>query len=211
MLKQGEGAKGLQAKMGKLLAVIPLSPNQWTLLSVIIAIAAGISIAITQNLALGLGLFALAALFDIIDGAVARARNEVSALGGFIDGVADRFVEGIFLLSFMFVPLPSVAGVDYRVWLAITIFLGTCMPSFVRAYADHKGVIPREKALALGGICERSERIIIIIIGLGAGLIMSMEFFIYSLVLASALSLVTVLQRLFAVIRESKSQPKVKA
>lgn len=216
MLKQDEGAKGIQSGAGKLLAAIPLSPNQWTLLSVLVALGAGISIALTQNIVLGLALFSVAALCDIIDGAVARARNETSALGGFIDGVADRFVEGIFLFSLMFVPLPFVL-IDSRVWLALTVFLGTCMPSFVRAYADHKGIISREKALALGGICERSERVLIIIIGLVAGLALGMEFFIYALMLASLLSLATVLQRLNSIIRESKSgpqasnQPKVKA
>ncbi len=205
MLKQDEGAKGIQARIGKLLAIIPLSPNKWTLLSVILAVGAGASIALTGNLLLGLGLFAAAALCDIIDGAVARARNETSAFGGFIDGVADRFVEGIFLLSFMFVPLPIVSGVDCRVWLALTIFLGTCMPSFIRAYADHKGVITREQANALGGVCERTERVLIILAGLAAGLALGMEFFIYSLILASALSLATVLQRLIAIMRQSTS------
>jgi len=211
MLKQDEGAKGLQSKAGKLLAIIPLTPNQWTLLSVAIALGAGASIAITKDIPLGLGLFAAAALCDIIDGAVARARNQSSALGGFIDGVADRFVEGIFLLSFMFVPLPIVAGADSRFWLALTVFLGTCMPSFVRAYACYKGVVTREQADALGGVCERPERILILLAGLAAGLALGMEFFIYSLILASALSLLTVLQRIFAVIGQSKAQPKVKA
>jgi archaetidylinositol phosphate synthase len=208
MLKQDQGAKGIQSKIGAALAIIPLSPNQWTLLSVIIALGAGVSIAITQNLILGLVLFALAGLCDIIDGAVARARNQASALGGFIDGVADRFVEGIFLFSLMFYPLPTVAGVDPRVWIALVIFLGTCMPSFVRAYADHKSVITKEQALAMGGICERSERLLIIIIGLGLGLFANMEYFIYALILVCILSAITILQRLLGVLA---NQPKVKA
>jgi archaetidylinositol phosphate synthase len=205
MMKQDEGLKGLQGAMGKALATIPISPNQWTLLSILIAIAAGAMVAI-GNLPFGLALFALAALFDVIDGAVARARGEVSVLGGFIDGVADRFVEAIFLFSLMFYPLPTIL-IDPKIWLASVVFLGTCMPSFIRAYADHKGVITREKALALGGICERSERIAIVVIGLGIGLALSMNFFIYSLILVSALSLITILQRLHQI----TSQPKVKA
>ncbi|MCI0503504.1 CDP-alcohol phosphatidyltransferase family protein [Candidatus Micrarchaeota archaeon] len=207
MLKQDEGAKGAQASIGRALAVIPLSPNQWTVLSVLIAIGAGISIAATQDLFLGLALFALAGLCDIIDGAVARARGEASALGGFIDGVADRFVEGIFLLSLMFVPLPQVL-VEAKIWLALTIFLGTCMPSFVRAYADHKGVISREKALALGGVCERSERLLILILGLGAGLALGMEYLIYALAAVCFLSAVTIIQRILGVLA---AQPNVKA
>lgn len=208
MLKQDEGAKGIQSQLGALLAVIPLRPNHWTILSVVIAVGAGASIAITQNLIIGLLLFALAGLCDIVDGAVARARNEASALGGFIDGVADRFVEGIFFISLMFMPLPPILF-DAKIWLALAIFLGTCMPSFVRAYADHKGVITREKALALGGVCERSERLLIIIVGLGAGLALNLEFFVYALICVCILSLVTILQRLLEVFKAN--QPKVKA
>lgn len=200
MLKQDEGARSLQSALGRALAAIPLTPNQWTLLSIIFALAGGAAIALSQNLALGLALFALAAILDLVDGAVARARGEVSALGGFIDGVADRLVEGIFLFSLMFVPLPVIL-IDPKIWLASVVFLGTCMPSFVRAYADHKGVISREKALALGGICERTERLMMVVIGLAAGLLLSMDYFIYALMLAAALSAITVLQRLLQVIR----------
>ncbi|MEW6749269.1 MAG: CDP-alcohol phosphatidyltransferase family protein [Candidatus Micrarchaeota archaeon] len=203
MLKQDEWLRWLQASIGKALAAIPLTPNQWTLLSILVALFAGAMIA-RGDLAFGLALFALAALLDAVDGAVARARGEVSALGGFIDGVADRFVEAIFLFSFMFYPLPAVF-IDPRIWLALVVFLGTCMPSFIRAYADHKGVLAREKANALGGICERSERLALMIIGLAAGLIMGMELFIWSLMLVCALSLITIAQRLI------KIQPNVKA
>lgn len=196
MLKQDSMLRGIQNSMGKALSAIPLTPNQWTFLSVALALIAATGVAITNNLPLGLALFALAAVFDVIDGAVARARNETSALGGFIDGVADRFVEAMFLLSFMFLALPAII-IDAKIWLALLIFLGTCMPSFVRAYADHKGVISREKADALGGICERSERLLIVIIGVAAGMLVSMDYFVYSLVIASLLSLVTVLQRIY--------------
>ncbi len=219
MLKQDSGAKGLQASLGRALSAIPLTPNQWTLFSVALAALAGYAIAGLGDLPWGLALFALAAACDIIDGAVARARNQVSKLGGFIDGVADRFVEAAFLFSFMLYPLPTVA-IDPKIWLSLAIFLGTCMPSFIRSYADHKGVISREKANALGGICERTERILIILVGLGAGLALSMDYFIWALAIASALSLVTSLQRLHAVFHEAgesgnadegmKAQPKVK-
>lgn len=204
MLKQNGASLGLQQSAGRALAAIPLSPNAWTLLSVAAALGAGIVIAAAQNLAAGLAMFAAAALLDAVDGAVARARGEVTKLGGFMDGVADRFVEAIFLFSFMFYPLPAV-GVDAKVWLAALVFLGTCMPSFTRAYADHKGVVTREGALALGGICERAERLGIVVAGLAAGIAWGMQFFVYAVIIASALSLVTIFQRL----AEISAQPKV--
>lgn len=195
MLKQSGPLKRLQQAVGKALATFPLTPNQWTSISLLLAIVAGLSIALTGQLAGGLVLFAFAALLDAIDGAVARAQGRVTNMGGFVDGVVDRFVEAIFLLSMMFLQLPAVL-IDPKIWLAILLFLGTCMPSFIRAYAEHKGVISRQRALALGGICERSERLAIIVISLGAGILMGMEYFIYGVILASALSLVTIIQRL---------------
>lgn len=189
----------MQESIGKLLAVIPLSPNHWTFLSVVLALAGGVLVAYNELVA-GLAFFALAGLFDVIDGAVARARKEVSKLGGFVDGVADRFVEAIFLFSFMFYQLPEIF-IDAKIWLAGVIFLGTCMPSFIRAYADHKEVISKKKALELGGICERSERVLIIIIGLVFGIFYGMDYFVYGLIVASILSLITIVQRLLQILR----------
>ncbi len=197
MLKQESSLRNIQSSIGKTFAIIPLSPNHWTILSLLVALAAGIMISFGE-LFLGLFLFALAGLLDLVDGAVARARNQVSKLGGFIDGVADRFVEAIFLFSFMFYTLPEIF-IDAKIWIASVIFLGTCMPSFVRAYADHKEVIEKSKALALGGLCERSERLLILILGLFAGIVFSMDFFVYSLIIASVLSAVTIFQRLLQI------------
>ncbi|MBU0533149.1 CDP-alcohol phosphatidyltransferase family protein [Candidatus Micrarchaeota archaeon] len=199
MLKQNISLKQMQESIGKLLAVIPLSPNHWTFLSVVLALAGGVLVAYNELVA-GLAFFALAGLFDVIDGAVARARKEVSKLGGFVDGVADRFVEAIFLFSFMFYQLPEIF-IDAKIWLAGVIFLGTCMPSFIRAYADHKEVISKKKALELGGICERSERVLIIIIGLVFGIFYGMDYFVYGLIVASILSLITIVQRLLQILR----------
>jgi phosphatidylglycerophosphate synthase len=207
MLKQDAGIRGFQASMGAALSRIPLSPDSWTLLSVMVAVMAAWTIA-TGDLLPGLLLFALAGLFDVIDGAVARARGQVTELGGFLDGVADRFVEGIFLFSFMFQSLPEVL-IDARIWLSCLIFLGTCMPSFIRAYADHKGVISRERALELSGICERSERLMLVILGLALGILLSMEWFVYGLIAASVLSVVTIAQRLLQI--RASYQPKVNA
>jgi len=189
--------------VGIALATIPLTPNQWTITSLLLALIAGLTIALTGQLAAGLALFAIAAIFDAIDGAVARAQGRVTNMGGFIDGVVDRFVEAAFLISLMFIPLPIVF-IDPKIWLAILIFTGTCMPSFIRAYAEHKAVISKEKAHALGGICERSERLAIIVVALGAGILFGMEYFIYGVILAVCLSLVTIIQRLVRI-----SQPNV--
>jgi len=194
MLKQNEKSKNIQVKIGKIISVIPLSPNQWTVIAVIVALIAGYMI-ISGELVYGLILFLLAGALDLVDGAVARARGEVSKFGGFLDGVTDRFVEAIFLFSLMFYPLPEIL-IDAKIWLAGFVFMGTCMPSFITAYADHNGVLTTKKARNIGGICERTERILILVIGMGLGLYFSMEYFVYALILGIVLSSVTIAQRI---------------
>ncbi len=194
MLKQNEQSKSIQLRIGEMLSFIPLSPNQWTVVAVIVALIAGYEI-VTGELVNGLILFMLAGALDMVDGAVARARGEVTKFGGFLDGITDRFVEAIFLFSLMFYPLP-VIWIDPKIWLAGFVFMGTCMPSFVTAYADHNRVLSQEKARNIGGICERSERILLLVLGMGAGLYFSMDYFVYALILGIALSFVTVVQRI---------------
>ncbi len=194
MLKQNEQSKSIQLKIGEMLSFIPLSPNQWTVVAVLVALVAGYEI-VMGELIYGLILFMVAGAVDMIDGAVARARGEVSKFGGFLDGITDRFVEAIFLFSLMFYPLPEIF-IDPKIWLAGFVFMGTCMPSFVTAYADHNRVLTQEKARNIGGICERSERIIILVAGMAAGLYFSMDYFIYALILGIVLSFITVIQRI---------------
>ncbi len=203
MLKQDNTSRSLQDSLGSIFAILPISPNSWTALSIILALIAGFEVS-RSELSYALALFVFAAFCDLIDGAVARARKQTSAFGGFLDGIADRFVEAIFLFSFMFYPLPIVFGIDPRVWLAGLVFLGTCMPSYVRAYSEHMGVISHEKALALGGIFERSERLIIVALGLaGAIYTTKMEYFIYAVILTSVLSFITILQRIYTIKKEA--------
>jgi len=194
MIKQNEKSKDIQIKIGKIISVIPISPNQWTVIAVLVALFAAYWI-IAGELVYGLLFFLLAGALDLVDGAVARARGEVSKFGGFLDGVTDRFVEAIFLFSLMFYPMPEIF-IDAKIWLAGFVFMGTCMPSFISAYADHNGVLSTEKARNIGGICERTERILLLVIGMAAGLYFSMDYFIYALILGIILSSITIVQRI---------------
>jgi archaetidylinositol phosphate synthase len=129
-----------------------------------------------------------------VDGAVARARNKATNFGAFLDGVSDRFMEFFFLFAFMFYPLPELY-LDSKIWIALLIFLGACMPSFVRSYAAYNGVVSPEKAKEMGGLFERSERILLLAAGLAAGIAFSMEYFVWAIALSVVLSAITVLQR----------------
>lgn len=193
-----------QRILGDILKKIPLSPNHITILSILLALIAGIFIFYHLFL-LGILLFLIAGFLDVIDGAIARAKGMVTQFGGFLDGVSDRFVEAIFLFSLMFYDLP-VVYIDSKIWLGMLIFAGTCMPSFVRAYAEHKHVVDHETAIKMGGIFERSERIITLVIGLLVGYLISWEWFIYFVILSIILSCITIIQRIYWVWRCSSDK-----
>ena len=74
------------------LARLGLSPNAWTMLSLVPALAGMVAL-VYGRLAWGLVLFSLSAFIDIVDGTVARVTHQSTTKGAFIDGVVDRYVE----------------------------------------------------------------------------------------------------------------------
>lgn len=198
MLK--ERLKGIQKRVGVMIKWIPVSPNQITISSILLAILS-VYLMFSGRYVWGVLVFLLAGLMDGLDGALARARGESTSWGGFLDGVSDRIVEGLFLISLMFLPLPTLFGVRHEVWLSLLIFFGTCLPSYVRAYADHKHVISSEDANRMGGLFERTERIIFIVIGVLLGLFLGWEVTMYFIVVSVILSVITLLQRVHYVFK----------
>ncbi len=199
MLKQKTSSGRFQESVGRALAFIPLRPNHWTVLALLFAVMGAFSIALLGDLLMGIAFFVLGASLDMVDGAVARARNEATKFGGFLDGISDRFMEALFLFAFMFYPMPVIL-INADIWLAGLLFIGTCMPSYIRAYSEHHGLLNHTKAKEMGGIFERSERLILLILGLAGGMLLGMEIFVLAVIISLLLSGVTVLQRIWYVL-----------
>jgi len=154
----------LQKASGKLFARLPLSANQITVCALLLAIV-GFYFAYLQQPLLSLLFFILSGAADAIDGAVARARKEVSARGAYIDGVIDRLVEFLFVLSFIFYSLPAII-IPTALSLVLILFFGSCMTGFATAYADHRKVADAKKLARQPGILPRAERLILLFIAL---------------------------------------------
>lgn len=165
MLKKSRLGAQLQAAAGKLFSAIPLSPNQITVLALVFAIIAAYFAYLGQPIA-ALLFFIIAGATDAIDGAVARARNEVTARGAYIDGIIDRLVEFLMILSFAFFALPSVLGIPISLALVLYLFFGSCMTSFSTAYAEHRKVADAKKIASQPGILPRAERLILLFLAL---------------------------------------------
>ncbi|MGC9515746.1 CDP-alcohol phosphatidyltransferase family protein [Methanocrinis sp.] len=179
-----------------------LSPNAWTALA--LAVALGGFLALVGNrLLLGFLLFLLSGFLDMVDGAVARATGRASAAGAFLDGVLDRYVEVLLILGLLFYLGPETSFfIPIGAWIAILIF-GAVMTSFVRAYADHRGLVEDQKVLAkeMGGLLERAERLILIYAGMIGALLFGDDWLLGAIVLAAVLSNLTAVQRIFLAMR----------
>ncbi len=182
------------------LARLGLSPNTWTLLSLVPALL-GLAALIMHQLAYGLVLFALSAFIDIVDGTIARVTNQATDRGAFIDGVVDRYVELLLYLGLLlyvgrgeFLRLPNEA------WFMVLIF-GALMTSFVRAYADHRGIVKDPVELKrMGGLLERLERLMLLYAGMVLGLF-STEWLMAVIAITAVLANATVLQRIWFAMR----------
>ncbi len=177
------------------LAAIGLSPNAWTLISLVPALA-GLVALVMHQLALGLAMFALSAFIDIVDGTVARVTNQVSDKGAYIDGVVDRYVELMLYLGLLiYIGRGDFFGLPNEVWIVLLIF-GGLMTSFVRAYADHRGIVKDPGELKrMGGLLERLERLMLLYFGMFLGLF-DIQWLMAVIALTALLANATALQRI---------------
>jgi phosphatidylglycerophosphate synthase len=173
-----------------------LSPNAWSLLSLLPA-SLGFIALILRNLHLALLLFAASGFVDMVDGAVARSTNSSTTAGAFIDGVLDRYVELLLILGldiYLGGEKPFLT-VPVHAWTMLLLF-GAVMTSFVRAYADHRGLVKDPASLKImGGLLERAERLMLIYIGMALG-IYDTRLIVMAVALVAVLANVTAIQRI---------------
>ena len=138
------------------LALSKIHPNVLTFIGLLINVAAAILLAQHRFVAAGL-VIAGAGIFDMVDGRVARATNQVTRFGGFFDSVLDRYSD-LALLMGLLVYYASIKNYFYVVLTAV-VMTASVMISYTRARSEN--TIPQCKV----GFLERPERIVLLIIG----------------------------------------------
>jgi len=138
------------------LALSKIHPNVLTFLGLLINIGAAWLLASGQFRWAGVVIIG-AGLFDMVDGRVARATNQVTRFGGFFDSVLDRYSD-LALLMGLLVYYGNISRPFYVVLTAI-VMTGSVMVSYTRARAEN--TIPSCKV----GFMDRPERVVLLIIG----------------------------------------------
>jgi CDP-diacylglycerol--glycerol-3-phosphate 3-phosphatidyltransferase len=134
-----------------------LSPDHLTVLGLVVAVGAAVAIG-AGSLRLGLLLVVLAAVPDLLDGALAKASNSSSQRGAFFDSTIDRFADAL-LFGGVAWYLASTKSA-HMAMLPFGVMALSSIISYMRAKAESLGLD------AKGGLMERAERIIALCIGL---------------------------------------------
>lgn len=182
--------------MGEIFSHLPITPNQWTLISVLAGIGSFYFL-MKQNLILAIISFAIAAFSDYINGIIARHRNIYTKVFRYFDTVADRYVDGLILLGMLFLPLPQIVLPGY-VWIFLILF-GSLVTAFTKAAAKEKELVSQELK---GGLITRSERIILLLISLFLGIIdKNFIWTTYLLIFLAVITNLTAIQRIHMAVK----------
>ena len=190
LYEKREMFNSISVKVGILFSKFGLTPNQWTMLSLLPAIAA-FYLLFQQQFLVAAAFFIVAGFLDFVDGSVARVTGRVSRFGAYLDTVVDRYIEFLVILGLFFVPAPAVISINYNVWILVYLF-GAMMTTYAKAAAREKELVEKE---IKGGLLERAERISLLFMAIIAAQFSLQYLSMLIAVLAVATNL-TALQRI---------------
>jgi len=217
--------RGLALPIALAFGRLGLTPNALTVI--------GFGISVAAAVAAGVGAWIVAALlvvfggvFDLFDGALARATNQVSRLGAFLDSVFDRAGEAVIYLGV--IAASQSAGFTPGTLLGGAAMAASFMVSYTRAKSESLGFTPGT-GMANVGVAPREVRLVILAIGLfltGAygGIVRPITIFgavdpwwagrpalAVSLGLVALLATITTIQRIVHVTRQSPPESNTAA
>ena len=174
-----------------------VTPDAVTILGTLGAVGGAVGLIATGHLFWGAFTVTVFVLLDMLDGALARARGGGSVFGAVLDSVGDRAADAAIFgaLVWWF----SGAG-DNRllVLLALLCLVLGVLTSYIKARAEGVGLS------ADVGVVERTERLILVLVGTGfsgLGIPYALHVALWVLLVGSA---VTVGQRFLAVRRAGR-------
>ncbi len=141
------------APVADLLVRHRVSPNLITTVGTICTMIAG-AIFASGHIRTAGWFLGLTALFDVLDGTVARRTGRSTTFGAFYDSTLDRVADGFVLGGLaMFYGMNAVHRSPIMLAIAIAALIGTFLTSYTRARAESLGLDAKV------GIMQRPERI----------------------------------------------------
>jgi CDP-diacylglycerol---glycerol-3-phosphate 3-phosphatidyltransferase len=176
-------------------------PNTITIFGTLCTVAGGVIYA-TGHISTGGWFIGLTALFDVLDGTVARRSNKSSTFGAFLDSTLDRVSDGAVLggIAVFYALNPD----HHNVWMmtvALAGLIGAYMTSYIRARAESLGMDAKV------GMVQRPERVVLLsapqaFFGLALdGLVLGAI-----IILLTVTAWITVVQRMLFVYRQTTAR-----
>lgn len=153
----------------------------------------------------GAAMITVMVIFDSLDGTVAAQSGGGTAFGAFLDSTVDRIADWAVLLG---VAIYLIRLKDFWTlwpqigfWAALVSMMTAFVTSYIRARAQSIGLD------AKNGIVTRSDRLVIILVGMGlTGMGLPVAVLSCFMVLLAVLGAVTVGQRLYTVYSSAKEK-----
>ena len=162
LLKLKAKVEGQMAAIAAKMVKLGFTPNSLTVIGLCFSIVAACFYALPPPLWyiwVAAVFLAASGLFDALDGALARVGGKVTAFGGFLDSVTDRYADVIVIFGITLAYADTlILGVYGYVWGFLAV-IGSIMVSYTRARAEGLGV-----KLASVGVAERPERLLILLV-----------------------------------------------
>ena len=141
----------------KLLAKTSITPNAVSWLGFLITVGAAALIGTNHLLAAGIVVL-FAGIFDMLDGALARATGKITRFGGVLDSTLDRLSEAALLLAILVLYVRG-QQVGESILVGLTL-VSSMMVSYLRSRIEALGVECKV------GLFTRPERVIVLALGL---------------------------------------------
>lgn len=150
-----------QRIVGRVLGRSRISPNALTMIGLFLTL--GVTATLSFGYLVWGGVLVLVtSLFDMLDGALARATERNSAFGAFLDSTMDRYSEALIFLGLL-IYYQQMPGVHPEIIFVYLTIVGSLMVSYTRARAESLGLECKV------GMLARPERVIILSCGLILG------------------------------------------
>ena len=172
-----------------------LTPDSITIIGTAGTVLAALALFPTGHLFIGWLVIWFFVLADMLDGAMARARGYGTRFGGVLDATCDRLADGAIFCGLLWWAAFGLGNAPLVVATLICLVTSQVI-SYIKARAEANGLSGD------GGLIERPERLIIVLLGAGLSdfpYIGQPWILPVAMWLLAALSLLTLAQRLHSV------------
>ena len=178
------------APVAKGILCLGASPNQVSVCGFVLNVVTAWLIASDHLVAAGV-LYLIAGTLDMLDGILARLAGNATRFGAFLDSTIDRVSEGVVFaaIGYRF----ALEGAAINSAVVVLALLGSFLVSYTRSKAEGLSVECKV------GIGTRAERVVLVAVGLIAGLLTQVIYLI------AFLTAITIVQRVLLVRHELRT------